>query len=192
MICTQNTERCNYNRYDKKKISPPCCHNNLRNLLFYFDKLARKKDLVYFLDFGTLLGCARDGKIIPYDTDIDISMLFDDHKKLKEMKPFFKRKGYCLKRQRDNKTFYRLFYSDKNFLHIDIHLRILNNENIYYSHYSIENWGINKSDLFPLKYKTFENKKMPIPKEYKKYLEHGYGKDCIKIPQRKGQYKIKY
>src|SRR5665647_3641659 len=147
--CTQETERCDYDRYDKHKVSPVCCYKNLMELLTNFHEQAKRLDIAYFLDFGTLLGCVRNGKIIPYDTDIDISMFFDDHDKFMEMKPIFDEKGYVLKQERESKVFYRLFYSEKNSLHVDIHLRKLNENDIYCSHYSVKNWGIHKVDVFP-------------------------------------------
>ncbi len=41
-------------------------------------------DVEYWLDYGTLLGAVRDGKIIPWDNDIDLGMW----KKNKEKLPF--------------------------------------------------------------------------------------------------------
>lgn len=192
LYCTKETERCSYNRTDKNKVSPKCCHDHLKEMLFTFDKLAKQFNVKYFLDFGTLLGCVRDNKIIPYDTDIDISMFFDDHDKLEQMRPFFKTHGYVLKKERDSGVFYRLFYSDINLLHIDIHLRKIDENGIVYSHYSIKNWGINKKDLLPMYYMMFEGQLMPIPRQFRKYLEHGYGIGCIETPKRKNEYKQKF
>ena len=41
-------------------------------------------DVEYWLDYGTLLGAVRDGKIIPWDNDIDLGMW----KKNKEKLPY--------------------------------------------------------------------------------------------------------
>ena len=191
-ICTQETKRCKYKKYIDTKIVAECCHNNLRSMLYYFDDLAKILDVTYFLDFGTLLGSVRHGDIISYDTDIDISIFHTDKDKLKLMIPYFKNMGFILRKHHKHKTLYKLFYGKKNKLHIDIHLRKLNNDNVYYSNYSVENWGIHKDYLFPLKYNLFGNRMLPIPNKYEDYLEHGYGKGCIDNPKRKGEYRQKF
>jgi len=50
-------------------------------LLNEFDTLCKKHEFRYWLDFGTLLGAVRNGKFIPWDDDIDVSMPMEDYKK---------------------------------------------------------------------------------------------------------------
>ena len=54
-------------------------------LLDFIDNICKKYDLEYWLDYGTLLGCVRHQNYIPWDDDIDISMIRKDFEKLLEV-----------------------------------------------------------------------------------------------------------
>lgn len=50
-------------------------------LLDSLKNICEKHNLVYWIDFGTLLGAKLYGNFIPWDDDIDISMPLEDYKK---------------------------------------------------------------------------------------------------------------
>ena len=65
---------------------PPTKDEGLRNLqkgdallLGVFDKICRKYDINYWIDFGTLLGQVRHKGFIPWDDDMDVSMTREDY-----------------------------------------------------------------------------------------------------------------
>lgn len=51
-------------------------------LLKIFDKVCRKYNFEYWLDYGTLLGAYRHGGFIPWDDDLDVAMQRDDYNKV--------------------------------------------------------------------------------------------------------------
>lgn len=52
------------------------------NLLEEFDRVCKKHDLKWFVEYGTLLGAARHQGFIPWDDDLDVAMFRDDYMKL--------------------------------------------------------------------------------------------------------------
>lgn len=56
-------------------------------LLKFFDSVCAKHDIEYWLDFGTLLGAARHGGLIPWDDDLDVGMLREDYYRFLEIFP---------------------------------------------------------------------------------------------------------
>lgn len=70
------------------------------NLLQELDRVCRKYGLRYFADYGALLGAVRHKGFIPWDDDIDVTMLRGDYEKLKEVasdefkEPYFYQDSY--------------------------------------------------------------------------------------------------
>lgn len=57
-------------------------HWRLKQMLEEFTSVLEKYDILYFMGYGTLLGAARHKDIIPWDDDIDLTMPYDEFKKM--------------------------------------------------------------------------------------------------------------
>lgn len=60
-------------------------HSLLITALEKFDQVCRENGIYYSLHGGALLGAERNHKLIPWDDDIDVSMMRLEYKKLKEV-----------------------------------------------------------------------------------------------------------
>ena len=67
-----------------------------RKMLFLSTDFLNKHGIKYFLEGGTLLGIVRDGDLLPWDHDVDISIDYVDAEKLDKLRWRLYLKGYRL------------------------------------------------------------------------------------------------
>ncbi|XP_062514168.1 ribitol 5-phosphate transferase FKRP-like [Corticium candelabrum] len=86
------------------RIGQPCNmkperSRQLIEVLFAFASWAESARLRYWIDYGTLLGADRNGKLIPWDWDVDAGLMKDEIESIPDVKTLLKRKGLTMKRQ---------------------------------------------------------------------------------------------
>ena len=54
-------------------------------MLLAVDKICRKHNILYWIDFGTLLGAVRHKGFIPWDDDVDICVMEKDYNYLRDI-----------------------------------------------------------------------------------------------------------
>ena len=70
------------------------------DILLEFDRVCKKNQITYWIDFGTLLGAVRHKGFIPWDDDIDISMPPADFKRFMEIGQKELKDGYFLQTEK--------------------------------------------------------------------------------------------
>ena len=163
------------------------------------DKVMTTNNISYFIDFGTLLGIVREGKLLSFDIDIDFGVLDADlntkttiRKKLKEIGYIrterhevngdVKEESY----QRDNckfDIFYYERYQEGVYCYIFCRVDGVKYENQHEISAGIYRYNMN---VIPER-KIINNREFSIPMESEALLEMKYGKNW-RIPNKYWHY----
>lgn len=98
--------------YDKKEIE--AVHRNQLYILESFADFCKKHDILYTLDYGTMLGSIRHEGFIPWDDDIDVAMLRSDYDKFLNLS----------KKEFNDNLFIQNYESDPGFIHAFARIRL--------------------------------------------------------------------
>ena len=153
-------------------------------------KILDENNQEFFLTCGTLLGYVRNNDFIPYDEDIDISILkekfnIDIIDKIKQSKKFILETTYG-----SIENSFEVSFRHINNTKIDIFIMYQIKDNYYYSasfngicsskKEGYCKWGNTINGFINI---TFKNNNFLIPSNFEQYLEELYGKNW-KIPKK--------
>lgn len=79
----------------------------LLDILVEIDKICRKHNIKYWIDFGTLLGAVRHGGFIPWDDDLDTALPSEDYHRFLEIAPKELPQWLFLQTKASDPDFYR-------------------------------------------------------------------------------------
>lgn len=151
-------------------------HSTLRILLNELISNFDKVRIPYWIDHGTLLGCLRNGRFIPWDDDADISTLQSNYHRVKSLmqtlckgnkKRYFTKVGnhFCY------------YFSHESNTHIDIffYRPIANAPHVYELIHNIP-WHLWDEDIiYGLPTREFEGLTVKIPKRADVQMQRHYG-----------------
>jgi lipopolysaccharide cholinephosphotransferase len=160
----------------------------LLKILKLWNELAKEHDVEYWACAGTLLGAVRHSGFIPWDNDIDISIMLSDVKRVKmilEQHPILT----CCECELGIQVRYRDYefpfmdiyvcdYYDKNIVKYCGFLSKYN-EPTWFMDYYFPNEHVYKKELYPLKEINFEDTTIMVPNIQKNMLFRTYSDKCL-------------
>jgi lipopolysaccharide cholinephosphotransferase len=174
-----NAEKYYTNSNDIKQLYTLfyCVHNSLLS-----------HNIPYVASGGTLIGAARHKGIIPWDNDIDIAVYEKDVATIlsSRFRKEIKKSGYVVRDTRKKDGWLRIKKVDSGKISCDIFvLKYINKDILTHSDKRVRNlWPkdyYDVKDMFPLQQYKFGNLVILGPKNYKSYLDRGYGKSWKKV-----------
>jgi hypothetical protein len=165
----------------KVEVMPQEIADNYYEMLFRFSMVIKQLKLKYWLEGGTLIGAIREGAILSWDKDVDVSMLESDRKILWENKNTIKKFGL---KTNYTDSIYRIDFKN---VYMDIFSYELKN-----GIYQEINWRnrtrwpesyYKPKQLFPLKNAKLGPLIQPVPNLSKNFLKQAYG-DWHVVPKK--------
>ena len=94
-----------YSKYNGENTMLRKAQLRMLEILVEVDKICKKHNISYWLDYGTLLGAVRHGGFIPWDDDLDISMMKEDYDRFLSIAPKELPKQFIVQNTRTEKNF---------------------------------------------------------------------------------------
>jgi phosphorylcholine metabolism protein LicD len=183
---------------------PPCITDVLEEMLFDTIDAINRSNLTYWVSYGTLLGAARDGQIIPWTTDADLVVQTNIWKRIgKKMydNSLLDEKGYRFFYDRKYTDMARLCIGDNSTKYKQWEKKTIETENYWDSGYPYVDFyqGVplragnytvkagppctfTHSQIFPLTQLKLCGQYVNAPRDYRKYLAQIYGPNWITPP----------
>lgn len=155
---------------------------NMLNLICEWDRVCKKLNVRYWLDFGTLLGAKRHAGFVPWDEDADCGVLYDDlDKNLENFKREISPEFEFHANKRNGELIYAGMSSkDKSFeSYLDIYAYLDLGDRLKLKLHSFKvaymNYEIPKSVILPTSKILFEGRQLSAPADVDSYLKGRYG-----------------
>lgn len=186
---------------------PQLTNKNLiraRKILFDVIDFLEDQKIEYHLEGGTLLGIVRDGDLLPWDHDIDVSIMDVDAEKFAAKKKHLEKKGYRItfKKMHDNigglkKNQYRVFkvkkfwpsifkmffpFINKYLVVADIFVKA-NDEKYTYWQAMEKILRVDKKYYSSFETIEYLNRNLKVPNDYKGYLTEKYGDWSVPVKE---------
>ncbi|HYA44233.1 MAG TPA: LicD family protein [Acidimicrobiales bacterium] len=183
--CTATTARCEFWKWGEHYLRPECCTDHLVETAVFTHKLLTKHGVVHWLDYGSLLGAVRDGKMIPWDTDVDFGFLGSELERVVSLGSEIAARGYQL--DLGDPRMVRINFSSVNTQHIDLFPWVERDGTMLMDPHPGGEWpGMHGRDAFPRRFLdnlgtvTLHGYSMPVPSPVGEFLaEHRYGPDYM-------------
>lgn len=154
--------------------------------------LLEAHDIPFWLESGTLLGAVREGRLLPWDNDLDLSIRSSDVHRLLRLKWPLLLRGYRVKKERFYQDYgplkagelrilkiksWHLKAKAENKLLIDLFIKYPDEDRYYWSvgKKSIVNKSAPRHHYDTLDTIVFDNREFCIPSDVENYLTHRYG-----------------
>ena len=176
-------------------------------MLYILDKVCRKHGIKYWVQRGTLIGAVRHNGSIPWDLDIDIGILSEDHEKLRlvshEMpsdvflqnyssdSAFSNKLKVSVGKLRDHHSCFgycaRTGCKHHDGLMVDMFGFEIKNDVLVPLRVNQGSLQSKKDDVFPLTELKYEGFSVFAPRNFKTVLEERYGKHYMEVPSKRNR-----
>ncbi|HEY3403295.1 MAG TPA: LicD family protein [Ohtaekwangia sp.] len=178
--------------------------SSAREILFTVTSLLDKNNIRYHLEGGTLLGLVRDGDLLPWDDDVDISIPEKHSSDFLKLKFELLKRGYKMSVRKSNKDVgpvqknqYSLFKvkpilgyflswfmpkGNKHLVVLDIFVKV---NDAHHTYWQAKEKVMRVDNKYYQSYETIQylGKELKVPNEVESYLTEKYGNWKIPVKE---------